>query len=80
MPIWSNGTYLPSGLTPKATYSATILQNTPNPDGGQKFLSFLLGPNGSELMKKHGLSLLHPQLVSEGRLGQLRGILRQSLR
>jgi molybdate/tungstate transport system substrate-binding protein len=56
---------LPSSITPKATYTLTILENAPNPDGGKKFVSFLLGPKGSELMKKHGLSLLHPQLAGE---------------
>jgi molybdate/tungstate transport system substrate-binding protein len=54
---------LPSGATPKATYTLTILQNAPNPDGAQKFVSFLLGSKGSTLLKEHGLSLTGPQLT-----------------
>jgi molybdate/tungstate transport system substrate-binding protein len=54
---------LPAGITPKAIYTLTILQNAPSPDGAQKFVLFLLGPKGSELLKEHGLSLTRPQLT-----------------
>ena len=54
---------LPSGMTPKATYTLTILENAPNPGGAQKFVSFLLGSQGSALLKEHGLSLTQPQLA-----------------
>ena len=54
---------LPAAITPKAIYTLTILQNAPNPDGGQSFVSFLLGSNGLALLKEHGLSLAHPQLT-----------------
>jgi molybdate transport system substrate-binding protein len=53
---------LPAGITPKAIYTVTILQNAPDPDGAQKFVSFLLGSKGSALLTEHGLSLTHPQL------------------
>jgi len=53
---------LPAGITPKAIYTVTILQNAPDPDGAQKFVSFLLGPKGSALLKEQGLSPTHPQL------------------
>jgi molybdate/tungstate transport system substrate-binding protein len=53
---------LPSGITPKANYTVTILKNAPDPDGAQKFVSFLLGSKGSALLTEHGLSLTHPQL------------------
>jgi molybdate/tungstate transport system substrate-binding protein len=53
---------LPAGITPKAIYTVTILQNAPDPDAAQKFVSFLLGSKGSALLKEHGLSLTHPQL------------------
>jgi molybdate/tungstate transport system substrate-binding protein len=54
---------LPAAITPKAIYTLTILQNASNPGGGQRFVSFLLGSNGLELLKEHGLSLTHPQLT-----------------
>jgi molybdate/tungstate transport system substrate-binding protein len=54
---------LPAGITPKAIYTLTILQNAFSPDGAQKFVLFLLGPKGSELLKEHGLSLTRPQLT-----------------
>jgi molybdate/tungstate transport system substrate-binding protein len=53
---------LPAGITPKAIYTVTILQNAPDPGGAQKFVSFLLGSKGSALLKEHGLSLTHPRL------------------
>jgi molybdate/tungstate transport system substrate-binding protein len=53
---------LPAGITPKAIYTVTILQNAPDPDGAEKFVSFLLGSKGSTLLKEQGLSLTHPQL------------------
>jgi molybdate/tungstate transport system substrate-binding protein len=54
---------LPAGITPKAIYTLTILQNAPSPDGAQKFVSFLLGSKGSALLKEHGLSLTGLQLM-----------------
>jgi molybdate/tungstate transport system substrate-binding protein len=54
---------LPSGITPKATYTLTILENAANPGGAQKFVLFLLGSQGSALLKEHGLSLTQPQLA-----------------
>jgi molybdate/tungstate transport system substrate-binding protein len=53
----------PAAITPKAVYTLTILQNAPNRDGGQKFISFLLGSQGLTLLKAHGLSLTDPQLT-----------------
>jgi molybdate/tungstate transport system substrate-binding protein len=56
---------LPSGITPKATYTVTILENAPNPDDARKFVSFLLGSKGSALLKEHGLSLTQPELAGQ---------------
>jgi molybdate/tungstate transport system substrate-binding protein len=53
----------PAAITPKATYTLTILQKAPNPDGGRKFTSFLFGSRGLALLKEHGLSLTDPQLT-----------------
>jgi molybdate/tungstate transport system substrate-binding protein len=43
---------LPAGITPKAIYTLTILQNAPNPSGAQNFVSFVLGAKGSVLLKE----------------------------
>jgi molybdate/tungstate transport system substrate-binding protein len=56
---------LPPAITPKAVYTLTILHNAPDPDGGQKFVSFLLGSKGTALLKEHGLSLTHPLLFGQ---------------
>jgi molybdate/tungstate transport system substrate-binding protein len=54
---------LPPGISPKAIYTLTILQNAPNPDGAQQFVSFLLGSKGTALLKEHGLAVTRPQLT-----------------
>jgi molybdate/tungstate transport system substrate-binding protein len=48
---------LPPAITPKAIYTVTILHNAPNPEGADKFVSFLLGSDGQYLLKEHGLTL-----------------------
>lgn len=48
---------LPPEITPNALYTITILHNAPNADGADKFVAFLLGGNGQNLMKEHGLSV-----------------------
>ena len=48
---------LPADITPKASYTVTILHNAANPSGAEQFLTFLLGPDGQNLMKEHGLAV-----------------------
>jgi len=48
---------LPPAITPKALYTVAILRNAPNPAGAERFVAFLLGGDGRELLKKHGLTL-----------------------
>jgi molybdate/tungstate transport system substrate-binding protein len=48
---------LPAGITPKAVYTVTILRDAPDPQGVDRFVTFLLGPNGKSLMQAHGLDL-----------------------
>jgi molybdate/tungstate transport system substrate-binding protein len=48
---------LPPAITPKAVYTVTILRNAPNPAGAGRFVAFLLGGDGRELLKEHGLTL-----------------------
>lgn len=38
-----------------ATYTATVLNNAPNRQGAEAFLRFLFSPQGTALMKQHGL-------------------------
>jgi len=46
---------LPVAIAPKAIYTVTILRNTPNPEGANKFVAYLLGGDGRNLLKRHGL-------------------------
>jgi molybdate/tungstate transport system substrate-binding protein len=48
---------LPVAIAPKAIYTVTILQNTPNPEGADKFVAYLLGSAGQNLLRQHGLKL-----------------------
>jgi molybdate transport system substrate-binding protein len=41
----------------KATYTATVLNNAPNQQGGEAFLQYLFSPQGTAMMKQHGLQL-----------------------
>jgi ABC-type Fe3+ transport system substrate-binding protein len=48
---------LPPAITPKAVYTFTILRNASNPEGADKFVAYLLGSDGQNLLKEHGLTL-----------------------
>ena len=48
---------LPPAITPKAVYTVTILRDAPNPSGADQFVAFLLGSDGQNLLKEHGLTL-----------------------
>ena len=48
---------LPAEIAPKAVYTVTTLRDAPNADGADRFVAFLLGPDGQNLLKEHGLSL-----------------------
>ena len=48
---------LPAAIGPKAIYTVTILRGAPNADGANKFVVFLLGSIGQNVMKEHGLDL-----------------------
>ena len=56
---------LPDQITPKAHYTVTILRDAPNPAGAERFVSFLLGSQGRDLLKQHGLELLTPNLSGD---------------
>jgi molybdate/tungstate transport system substrate-binding protein len=48
---------LPPAITPKAVYTVTILHNAPNAAGADQFVAYLLGSDGQNLLKQHGLTL-----------------------
>jgi molybdate/tungstate transport system substrate-binding protein len=48
---------LPLAIAPKAIYTVTILHNTPNQEGAEKFVAYLLGSTGQNLLRQHGLKL-----------------------
>jgi molybdate/tungstate transport system substrate-binding protein len=48
---------LPPEVALSAHYTATVLNQAPHPDAAVTFLSFLLGPDGSAIMRQHGLDL-----------------------
>jgi molybdate/tungstate transport system substrate-binding protein len=48
---------LPPQITPKAVYTVAILRDAPNPAGADRFVAFLLGPDGQTSLQEHGLTL-----------------------
>jgi molybdate/tungstate transport system substrate-binding protein len=48
---------LPPAITPKAVYTVTILRGAPNAAGADQFVAFLLGSDGQNLLRQHGLTL-----------------------
>ena len=56
---------LPAQTALSAHYTAALLGNAPNSAGGIRFLSFLLGPEGTKLMRAHGLDLVQPTISGD---------------
>ncbi|HVC62863.1 MAG TPA: extracellular solute-binding protein [Acetobacteraceae bacterium] len=56
-------------LSPETTlsahYTATVLRDAPNPHGADRFLVFLLGPKGRQLMQQHGLDVVAPSIAGD---------------
>jgi molybdate/tungstate transport system substrate-binding protein len=48
---------LPPEVTLKAVYTVTIVNQAPNASGAEQFVAFLLGDDGRNLLKEHGLTL-----------------------
>ncbi len=48
---------LPPQIAPKAVYTVTILHDAPNAAGADQFVAYLLGSDGQNLLKQHGLTL-----------------------
>jgi molybdate/tungstate transport system substrate-binding protein len=56
---------LPPETALSAHYTATVLNNAPHAAGAVNFLSFLLGPDGTALMRAHGLDVVAPKLSGD---------------
>src|SRR6516225_58349 len=56
---------LPDEIALKARYTVTILRDAPNAAGAVRFVRFLLGSEGRDLLKEHGLELLKPDLTGD---------------
>jgi molybdate/tungstate transport system substrate-binding protein len=54
---------LPAEIAPKAEYTVTILRDAPDPAAAGRFVVFLLGPKGREVLLAHGLALRTPELA-----------------
>ncbi|HEY0800328.1 MAG TPA: extracellular solute-binding protein [Steroidobacteraceae bacterium] len=56
---------LPPELAPKARYTIAVLNNSQNMQGANRFVSFLLGPQGTPLLTEHGIDVIHPTLSGD---------------
>jgi molybdate/tungstate transport system substrate-binding protein len=52
----------PAEIDPRALYTVAILRDAPNPAGAERFLVFLLGTQGRDLLQQHGVNLVKPSL------------------
>jgi molybdate/tungstate transport system substrate-binding protein len=55
----------PSEIEPKARYTVSILNNSPNPADAERFVLFLLGSEGQTLLQKHGLDSVKPTVSGD---------------
>ena len=58
----------PSEIEPKARYTLSILNNSPNPAGAERFVLFLLGSEGQALLQKHGLDSVKPTVSGDAQV------------
>jgi molybdate/tungstate transport system substrate-binding protein len=56
---------LPPETALSAHYTATVLNKAPNEAGAVRFVAFLLGSQGTALMRHHGLDLVAPKLSGD---------------
>jgi molybdate/tungstate transport system substrate-binding protein len=56
---------LPEEIALKARYTITILRDAPNPSDAEKFVNFLLGADGRDLLTQHGLAMVKPNLSGD---------------
>ena len=56
---------LPSDFNIKASYTITLLNNAPNDAGARKFVAFLLGDEGRQIMRDAGIEVLTPKVTGD---------------
>jgi molybdate/tungstate transport system substrate-binding protein len=56
---------LPEQIALKARYTITILRDAPNSSGAEKFVNFLVGADGRDLLTQHGLVIVNPNLSGD---------------
>jgi molybdate/tungstate transport system substrate-binding protein len=56
---------LPAAIAPRAVYTVTILRGAPNAAGAHRFVAFLLGHRGRQILVRHGLTLRKASLSGE---------------
>ena len=56
---------LPSDFNIKASYTITVLNNAPNDAGARKFVAFLLGDEGRQIMRDAGIEVLTPKVTGD---------------
>jgi molybdate/tungstate transport system substrate-binding protein len=56
---------LPPETALSAHYTATVLKDAPHAADAARFVAFLLGPDGTALMRAHGLHVLTPKLSGD---------------
>jgi molybdate/tungstate transport system substrate-binding protein len=68
---------LPPEVALSAHYTATVLRDAPNSAGAARFIAFLLGAEGRQVMRAHGLDVLKPTLFGDA--GAVPALLKSSL-
>jgi molybdate/tungstate transport system substrate-binding protein len=61
--------------TQEAKYTITVLNNAPHMAGGNAFVEYLLGPEGSAALTKAGMTLVTPAMVTGTPPASLQGVL-----
>jgi molybdate/tungstate transport system substrate-binding protein len=59
---------LPPETALSAHYTVTVLNNAANEAGAARFVAFLLGAQGAELMRQHGLNVVKPRISGDASL------------
>ena len=67
----------PPEMSVSAQYTVTILRDAPNPSGAERFVAFLLGPDGAAVMRAHGLDRIAP--VAHGDVARIPAAVRAML-
>jgi molybdate/tungstate transport system substrate-binding protein len=56
---------LPAAVAPKAVYTIAILRGARHPQAAEAFLGYILGSQGRQFMKRHGLDPIGPTVAGD---------------